>query len=293
MLYVIISILFVIALIVYIKFFKTPRIETINMVSGGLGSGKTSSVICRVKRQLFRYYFLFRNRSIKNDYVILSSFPVGKTDKKGKRYLKVCGRKIYCYDLTLDLLLLQKKLPQNEVILIIDEFSNIASQFDFNNPVVKDNIDEFIRNFRHYTQGKGYIYAIDQCSNNIFLQVRRRGNYVYNMQSCFKIKFLPIIIFTYRKIFISDEVVNQIDVKEGTNETELCRFIFLCNPFKWYDSYAYSDRYQLISKKYEFGYTTNVNSKKRNDVLKLNIRSKTYYETLIADNITETEYLKK
>ena len=137
----------IIVLIFVIKHYKTPRIETWNMISGQVGGGKSSSCVCRIVSQLRRYYFLFRNRKIKNDYIVLSNFPLGKIEKirgkeTGKKYLRIWFKKIYCYDLDINILLMQEKLPQDEVIIIIDEFSDVASQFEYNNPLVKDNIKE-------------------------------------------------------------------------------------------------------------------------------------------------------
>ena len=134
-----------------------------------------------------------------------------------------------------------------EIILYIDEFSSIASQFDYNNPIIKDNIDEFFRLFRHYTNGKGYIFTIDQCSQNIFLQCRRRSNYTYNMISCHKLlQIFPIMIYEYRKIPISDEIVSQESIVDFTEESEIKKSAYFVNPFKYYDSYCYSDRYKSI-----------------------------------------------
>lgn len=280
----------IIVLVFVIKHYKTPRIETWNMISGHVGGGKSSSCVCRIVRQLRKYYFLFRNRKIKNDYIILSNFPMGKLERKtGKRYIKIWFKKIYCYDLNINILLLKEKLPQDEVILVIDEFSDVASQFDYNNPLVKDNIKEFVSKFRHYTHGKGYGYIIDQCSQEIFLQARRRIAYCYNMVNCIKIKFLPIIIFEYRKIMISDEVDNVLSVDKGTNEEDLQKFIFFVNPFKLYDSYYLSDRYNAVSKIVDLKTSQSL---KRNDTFKLPKVKTMYYETLIYDDIDEETYNK-
>lgn len=268
------------------KKYKNPRIEVINIRSGGLGSGKSSSGICDIIRFLRRKYFLFRSRKLKHDYIIFSSIPLGKLSKDGSyRYICVYGHKIKCFDLNLDILLLQKRLPQDEVIIYIDEFSNIASQFDFNNPILRYNVDEFARNFRHYTHGLGLIYLFDQCSENIFLQVRRRANYTYNMISCRKLLFLPIMIYEYRKILLSDEVQNVVEVENSTEETEIKKFIYFSNPFKWYDSFAYSDRYLLIKEITKL--TFNNETLKRNDVLKLNINGYLWYACLSADGISK------
>lgn len=288
---IIIVVLIIIALI--LRRFKRPRIETFNLISGGVGSGKTSSVLCRIKFQLRRYYFLWRNRNLKNDYIIFSNFPIGKPHynefkRVDYRYLKIYNKKIKCYDLDLDFITLQKRVPQDEVIIIIDEFSQIASQFDFNNPIVSRNMNEFFAFFRHYTNGKGYIYGLDQCSENIFLQLRRRASYCYNMMSSKKIPLLPIVIYEYRKLMISDEVQNIIEVKDGVDENELRKWIFFTNPFKWYDSYCYSDRYKVVPVIKDLHF--NVLNLKRNDLMKLTINKPLYYNCLKYDGLDSEKY---
>ena len=288
---ILLLVLVLLILLYLCKKYKNPRLDYLNGVSGQVGGGKTSSVVCRVISLLRRIYFIKKSKKIKNDYIILSSFPMGKEEKKtGKRYIRIWFKKIYCYDFSVDILTLQERLPQNEVIIIIDEFSNIASSLDFNNPIVKDNIKEFARNFRHYTEGMGYFWWIDQASNEIFNPVRRRTAYCYNMVSTKKFLLLPIIVYEFRKILISDEVENFVEVEKGTDETDLKKFIFFVNPFKYYDSVCYSERYKAITKIHKLRTSPTL---KRNDVLKLPKQKALYYETLIFDGITAETYYKE
>lgn len=293
------AIVITIILVILIRKFKHPREEYLNLVDGGLGSGKTSSVLCRVIRLLRKFYFLCRNFKIKNDYIILSSFPIGIKEYKlikgkrvdtNKRFIRIYGKKIYCYDLDLDILILKKLVPQDEVILIIDEFQAIASQLDFNKPIVKDNINEFFETWRHQTHSKGYIYAMDQSIASIFLQCRRRANHTYNMVNCVKLPLLPIVYYEYRKILISDTITNTIDVKDLTDETDLRKFIFFTNPFKYYDSEYLSERYGDIERlKIEDLHVSA--TLKRNDFLNVKFVQPTYYKALKYDGITEEQYL--
>lgn len=279
----------IVFLLVCIIKYKRPRIDTLNGVSGQVGGGKTSSVICRVRAYLRRIYFLGRNkRKYENDYIIMATFPIGKLEKKtGKRYIKIWFKKIYCYDLDLDIILLTKRLPQNEVIIIIDEFSGIVSQMDYNLQLVKDNIKEFARCYRQYTLSKGLLFWTDQCSNEIVNAVRRRTAYCYNMLSCRKIPLLPIIFYEYRKILISDEVENTISSVDNTEENDIKKFVFFTNPFKWYDSNYLSERYKLITDIVKLRVSKTL---KRNDLLKLPPVKYIYYETLQADNISKEDY---
>lgn len=283
----------VIILCVVIFRYRHLRVDTLNGLSGQVGGGKTSSCICRAICKVLRpIYFLGRNRrKYKNDYIVISSFPVGKLEKKkgkitGKRFVRVWFKKIYCYDLDLDILILKKRLPQNEVILITDEFSGVVSQLDFALPIVKDNLKEFCRCFRHYTEGKGYWFWTDQCSKEIVNVLRRRTAYCYNMISCKKIKFLPIMIYEYRKLLISDEIENVNDTSTNTEETDIKKTIFFINPFKYYDSCYLSERYKAITQFMSLNTSLTL---KRNDLLKLN-SDYCYYETLKYDNIDKESY---
>lgn len=290
----ILFIIITIILCVVIFKYKRPRIDTLNGISGQVGGGKTSSCICRVISYLKRVYFLGRRKKkYPNDYIILANFPLGKEEKKkgkltGKRYIRIWLKKIYCYDLTLDIILLQKRLPQNEVIIIIDEFSSIVSQLDFSLPIVKDNIKEFARCYRQYTESKGLLFWVDQCAKEIVNPVRRRTAYCYNMLHSNKLLLLPIVIYEYRKILISDEVENTTDTTTNTNESDIKKFIFFCNPFKWYDSNYLSERYKAIKDIAELRSSISL---KRNDLLKLPVIEYLYYETLIYDNITKEDYV--
>lgn len=285
----ILVILFIILFIIYkIRHYKHVRIDSINIISGGVGKGKTSVAICRVISILRAFYFICRNKNLDHDYIILSDFPIGKLSKdKSYRYIKIFNKKIKCYDLDLDIFIEKTKLPQDEVIIIADEFSSIANQFEFNNPNVSKNIDDFVRFFRHYTNGKGYLFCIDQCSNNIFLQVRRRASYCYNMISCKKIKFLPITIFEYRKILLSDEVDNVVNLDSTNYESDIVKCIYFSNPFKWYDSHCFSERYKRISTTTILNYN-NINLK-RNDVPKIT-KAPYYSEINYYDNYSEDDF---
>ena len=278
----------VVILIVLIVKYKRPRLDTMNGISGQVGGGKTSSCVCRIIAYLRRIYFLGINRrKYKNDYIILSNFPMGKLEKKtNKRYIRIFFKKIYCYDLDLDIITLKKRLPQDEVIIVIDEFSGIVSQLDYNLPIVKDNIKEFCRCYRHYTNSKGLLFWVDQCAKEIVNPMRRRTAYCYNMISSRKILLLPIMIYEYRKLLISDEVENIVTTTENTKEDDIRRFIFFSNPFKHYDSCYLSERYKAVK---DIVKLSNKVTLKRNDLLKLST-NKQYYETLIYDNITEENY---
>lgn len=287
---VVLIIVIIVLIIKWLRKFKHPRIDTFNLVDGKNGSGKTASLVCRTIRLLRRNYFICRNFNLKNDYIILSNFPIGKLEKKsGKRYIKIYRHKIYCYDLDLDILLLQKLIPQDETIILIDEFDSIASQFEHQNPLVSNNIDEWARTLRHQSNSKAYCFCATQSLNNVFFQVRRRAGYDYNMISCSKVPLLPITKFEFRKILVSDTVSNIIETKDATQENDICKWIFFINPFKYYESCYLRHRYDCIDK-FNKDELKSSQTLYRNDFMNVKYEAPKYYKSLINDGITEDKY---
>lgn len=238
-----------IVLIVVIHRYKHTRLEYVNATLGVIGGGKTSFNICRIKSKLRQVYFLGRNRNIKHDYIILSSMPIGKYDKKhDKRYIKIFGKKIYCYDLDVDILYLKKRLPQDEVIIDIPEFHNFCLNLDYKNPVIRDNVSEFFANFRHYTNGLGFMFIDSQRLSKLNINIRSSLDYAYNMISCKKIPLLPITIYEFIKILVNENVANMIDLKDSNEEEYISKTIRFCNPFKYYNSHLYHERYLRLSE---------------------------------------------
>ena len=117
--------------------------------------------------------------------------------------------------------------------MFIDEVGSFASQFEYNNPNIKDNFDEFVRLFRHYTKG-GYLVVNDQCSENIVLQIRRRINTVFNLMH-FKKWFGIVYTVKVRNISISEEIKTVEEQDTEDNMTTKIRFMPLF--LKRYDTY--------------------------------------------------------
>lgn len=252
---VLIALLILAAFIAYkvIKYRIKHKIETITCFTGGLGSGKTLMSVdialkiyrkqirkWKFKRLKLRFLNLFRKE--KEEFLLpkplfFSNIPVLLNKK----------RKLYSHRLTREHLLLQERIPLNSVILL-DEIGAFASQFDFKEKNVINVFDEFVRFYRHYTQG-GYIVCNDQCSENINLVIRRRVNLVHNLCNCLVI--WRFCFFFERMISISEEI-KTIDVRSNENDKEndtqnnmVFRFKFLWNK-GMYDTYCYSGRYDGV-----------------------------------------------
>lgn len=263
-------ILIIIVTIILIYFIVKPyfiHYDTIIAFTGGLGSGKSLlSVEFAIKlyrknyKKVWIYNHLIRhikkifkpkNKYDEKEYPKLySSIPL--TFKKS-----ILSKREFSYELTESHLLLIDRI-NNYSVVFIDEIGSFANQFEYKNPNILDNFNEFIRLFRHYTKG-GYLVINDQCSENIVLEVRRRINVVYNLMH-FR-KWLGIIYSVkIRNINISEEIKT---IEENNSEDNMKTKIGILPSKNTYDTYCYSERYRNVYEEYKERY----NKLKKNKLL--------------------------
>jgi len=270
----VILMLIIIAIFVAIFIIKRTlkdKQETITAFTGGLGSGKTFLTVlkatARYLRNLGKYYRkkvwhcfknLFRKKENKKPWthdkpILLSNIPVGIKKVRDKETHK--KKWLYCQELKVEHLLLQEAIPLGSVV-ILDEVSAVASQYDFSKHNVKDVMDEFFRLFRHYVSNpqlkiQSYLFVNDQCSENINLVIRRRLNTVHNLSN-FKVFLGHFIIYFERQINISEEI-KTVDIKQGAGEADTQDNAGLTFKFVWrkpkYDTYCYHNRYKRVPKR--------------------------------------------
>jgi len=217
------------------------KYDTIIAFTGGLGSGKSflsvKYAIRLLKKQRFKVGCknIIRKivrKSLEERPMLYSSIPVRISKKE------------WSIELTEEHLLLRERINKKSVVYI-DEIGSYANQYEYKNPNIKDNFDEFIRLFRNYTMG-GYLVVNDQCSENIVLTVRRRINMINNLMS-FR-HFLFIYWVRIRNISVSEEI-KTIEENNKESNTSIKFGIF---PMFWnrktYDTYCYSERYNTVVK---------------------------------------------
>lgn len=217
--------------------------DTVIAFTGGLGSGKSllsTQYAIRLLRKnrlkVFWYNVRHPKRKIEKP-VLYSSIP-----------LRV-SRKEWAYQLQPQHLLLTAKLPE-KCVVFLDEIDSFASQFDYKEPNIIDNFDQWCRFFRHYTKG-GYLVCNTQCTENIVLQVRRRINTVFNTIHFKKYLWLFYTV-KIRNISISEEIKTiETDCVEDNYRTLFGILPVFC---KRYDTYCYSERYSTVPKQTEIVY---------------------------------------
>lgn len=259
----IILIVSIILIIILLKIYNI-KYDTIIAFTGGLGSGKSYLSVSYSKK------LLRKNRKIVKfkNFIIKIKNKFRKKDKqlpyleKPMLYSSIpvrISKKEWSIKLDDDYLLLRKKLSY-KAVTFIDEVGSFASQFEYNNPNVKNAFDEFVRLYRHYTKG-GYLVVNDQCSENIVLTIRRRINTVFNLMDFKKHLFLFYTV-KIRNVCISEE----IKTIEDQNVEDGMKVKFGIIGFgRSYDTYCYSDRYNTVP---ESTYTTYKKFKK-NSLLKV------------------------
>lgn len=237
----------IIALIVFIVILiLKPYIinyDTVISFTGGLGSGKslisTQMAVKLLRKNRLKVFW----NNVKNwrhpkkkiaRPVLYSSIPLRVSRKEWARVL------------TAEHLTLQAKLPE-KCVVFIDEIDSFASQFDFKQPNIIQNFDEYCRFFRHYTKG-GYLVCNTQATDNLVLQIRRRMNTVFNLMH-FKKWFFVFYTVKVRNISISEEIktVEQEDVEDNMS-TLFGMLPIFC---RRYDTYCYSGRYETVPIKQE------------------------------------------
>lgn len=273
-------VIYILAIALIIFIFIKPYIikyDTVILYSGGLGSGKSylsvKTAIKLLKKNRLKVWW---HNNIKR--YIIKVFrphkPLRSRQEKPLLYSSIpvrISRKEWSVELTeRHLCLVDRIVPRS--ITFVDELGSFASQFEYKNPNINDNVDEFVRFYRHYTLG-GYFVANDQCSENIFLQVRRRANTTHNLMY-FRIWFKLIYTCKCRNINISEEIKA---VEENNTEDNFRWVIGLAFLRKKYDTYCYSERYKTTLTGNDKHYT----KFKKNTLLKV---SKQKIEKLTSDN---------
>jgi hypothetical protein len=237
----------VIAFIIYKikKSLYNVKIDTVLFFTGAPGTGKTNEminmalkkyrenkkIVKKENRKIKRNDKLFkRNEELKELPQIYSNLPIKVSLFKYSKQLEV-GH-----------LLLLKRIPHKSIV-VITEIGEIASQYDWGNLNVQDNLDEFVRCFRHYTKG-GYLLLDDQSSSNAVVSIRRRTGIVINMMHFSK-------IFIFYRVQMRDLIISE-DSKgsytESYSDSLRTRIGMFPLFYKRYDTYHLSERYNSVPR---------------------------------------------
>ena len=269
MLYLIAFAIFVIGTIsVTLNFIRSKKFpqDTVICLTGGLGTGKTLIAVDRAIKEYRKRLFMWRI-GLYNKRKGLKVFKKAEMPKLYSNIPILLKRPIYISKklipykeyfsevLTYEHILLLNKIPEYSVILI-DEVGQVADQYQYDNPFVMQNLQEFIRFFRHYIDGK--LILTDQSSSNIVVAIRRRINKIYNLHD-FRRNWLFFYKVKVQELFITEDIMATAE----QNIHKEYEFFYGLLPLKWlkflditklftykkYDSRCYSIMYDDVVRK--------------------------------------------
>lgn len=282
---IIIAIVLIIVLIIYLRPYVIKHDTTI-LFTGGLGSGKTLESVKRAivlvrKNRFFKYNWANFKIRIKNAIrkaqnkarirkykkLIkqgLTSHEAYKKVKPLKELLPYNAKPLiysnipikfkphiwslkreWSTKLTVKHILLLKQINEYSIVLI-DEFPQFISQFDWDIDLVQKNANEFITFFRHYIGGHLIINA--QSEDEIECHFRRKLNIgVW----CFDLKIWP---FPFLPLFYTNRMCDfmlseNITTMSSTYIEENTKLHFGLFPRKAYDTRCYKPRYEKVHEK--------------------------------------------
>ena len=229
---IILLVVFYVFVKVYSKLYFL-KVDHTMMFTGAPGTGKTNEMI-RMALKLHRKMVnkvRWHNRFNKEKWeepLLYSNIPIR------------INRSTWSTKLKKEHLLLTEKQTK-KAVTVITEIGKIASQYDWNNLNVQDNLNDYISLYRHYTLG-GYFLCDDQSSDNVAVNIRRRLGTVINMLHFHK--FWKVYWVKMRNITISEDIKT---VENDSAETNMRTRIGLFPLFlRQYDTYSFSERYNTV-----------------------------------------------
>lgn len=184
-----------------------------------------------------------------------------KYDKSVEVYSNIplyLGKGKYSNVLTREHILLLKPFPSDEIPLVLwDEIGMSANQYSYGDPnIMSDNINDryqcvetFIRLFRQfYGEGNGdacRIYATDQATGDVCINLRRRFGFVDNLSNFRRwLGITPFYKVDVSTLMMQEETITNVNnTKKDKDEKQEYYFGWL--PYRWmkkpnYDSHCFS-----------------------------------------------------
>lgn len=222
--------LVVLAIVLYNKFFKIPKLNSLVLVSGGVKTGKSTMSVYFALKKYRRALFCYRLAKI-----FFSIFPKkAKALEKPLLYSNVPLAVPYV-PLTEDLILRKKRFAYRSVVYI-QEASLLADSMNWHDDTVNDNVRLLCKLIAHETKGGCCILDSQQPSDLHYGIKRNLSTYFYIHRSF----HIPFFLICYvREMLYSDESGVQ-NVFDDDVEFGLRRVIIPTRVWKKFDCYTYS-----------------------------------------------------
>lgn len=227
--FILFVIILIIVLVVLFKFKKLP-LDSVVMINGSVGSGKTSTAVylaIKSYKKNLRFYKIrkFLHLKVENEKPLLySNIPLFKVD-----YVPI----------TNDLLLRKQRFNYKSIVLI-SESSLVANSMSNKDSFINDRLTLWLKLIRHELHGT---YAKVP---NLIVETQSINDNHYSFDRCItqslyitkKVNIPFFRLVKARELLLFDSVVNNMD-----DDLESCQMRWYLVPksiFKKYDSYAYS-----------------------------------------------------
>ena len=246
MIWVILIVLLIIFIII-LKRSKKMRFDSVVMVNGTIGSGKTLLCVNRAKRDFRKshaiwwrrkhiYSIIFKKMKNEEEPLLYSNIPIYK-DKRNLELFK------YYVPLTNDIIMRKKRVRYHSVMLW-DESSLMATSMDYKQYELSEQMSLFLKLLRHECKGSyrnifgshANLYINTQSKNDNHYAVDRIVNQVLYITKSISIPFFKVV--WVRDLLLIDSVQNEFN--DDIKESLACRwFLIPKKTFNMYDSYSY------------------------------------------------------
>lgn len=227
MILAIVAVIFVVW--VYAHAHPLPRTSVIAF-TGTMGSGKTLSAVSLLKREYRRRRLVYRFQRV----VWLATFKRKPEPVPPSVYSNIPlrvryrsrGRSEYARPVTKALLVCEDHFPENALVLL-DEISTIADQYDFDEPLVMERLGRLMKFYRHWTGGK--IFITEQAVSCITKPIRDKMGGCLQCEGVTRLLLvLPFVKVAVRPLVLVDsEVANAHDV---VDHDDIPYIVYYCPP---------------------------------------------------------------
>lgn len=236
---VILLIILIVAIIIYCRTKRLP-LDSVVMVNGGVGSGKTSTAVYLAIKSYKKELRAWKFRRFMF-YKLKMKFRIFKTyDEEPMLYSNIPLARVKYVPFTTDLILREKRFNYKSVVLI-SESSLIANSMSYKDNLVNDRLTLFIKLCRH--ELKGTYKNVP----NVIVETQSLDDNHYSFDRCitqslFLTKKINIPFFRFvkaRELSIMPHSINTLD--DDLERSESFRWLIIPKSvFKKYDSYCYS-----------------------------------------------------
>ncbi len=251
MIYLIIFI--VLTVIVLWQLFHQEKLANNTVIAfvGTMGSGKTYKAVAAARSA-------YKKQKLKRFMTIICP-PLGwllpKWKYKPTLYsnipirIRMFGKRQFSYVFRKEHILRQKLLPLGAIV-VIDEIGQFASQWDYDNPYVKEQFADFTRFFRHWVDGR--MYVTDQSSDNIVKAVRSRLGLIYHLNNFRRWYLLP-----FYKVDVTPLLMVEDSKQELSVEVDRRSYFFGMLHYMWFQRLLKLEKYnsRCYSEIYKYGAT--------------------------------------